>query len=112
MEDLEVDREISCGYYDRISRVNDVLREHAIRDCGIEALALTAGERVLEVGFGTGRGLVAMARAIGPADLVCGVDISTGMAAAGFSAEFVRATRLWTLPVKAAAGRVLSTHVD
>lgn len=84
METLEADLAIARRYYDRISRVYDILTdasEHAIRNCGIEALALRAGERVLEVGFGTGHGLVAMARAIGPAALVCGVDVSAGMAA-------------------------------
>jgi ubiquinone/menaquinone biosynthesis C-methylase UbiE len=84
MEDLDVDLGTTRRYYDRISRVYDILAdasEHAIRDCGIAALALRAGERVLEVGFGTGHGLVAMRRAIGPTGLVCGVDVSAGMAA-------------------------------
>jgi demethylmenaquinone methyltransferase/2-methoxy-6-polyprenyl-1,4-benzoquinol methylase len=84
MEDPDADGELTRRYYDRISRVYDVLTdasEHAIRSCGIEALALRAGERALEIGFGTGHGLVAMARAIGVAGLVCGVDVSAGMAA-------------------------------
>jgi demethylmenaquinone methyltransferase/2-methoxy-6-polyprenyl-1,4-benzoquinol methylase len=84
MEALKIDADPTRRYYDRISRVYDVLAdrsEHAIRDCGIRALALSAGERVLEVGFGTGHGLVAMARAVGATGLVCGVDLSAGMAA-------------------------------
>jgi demethylmenaquinone methyltransferase/2-methoxy-6-polyprenyl-1,4-benzoquinol methylase len=84
MEHMDVNAELTRRYYDRMSRVYDVLAdrsEHAVRDCGIQALALSAGERVLEVGFGTGHGLVSMARAIGPTGLVSGVDVSAGMAA-------------------------------
>jgi len=69
MENMEIDPGVTRRYYNRISHVYDLLTdrsEHAIRDCGIEALALSADERLLEVGFGTGHGLVAMARAVGP----------------------------------------------
>jgi demethylmenaquinone methyltransferase/2-methoxy-6-polyprenyl-1,4-benzoquinol methylase len=81
---LDIETGITRRYYDRISSVYDLLAdasERQIRDCGIQALALADGERVLEVGFGTGHSLVAMARAVGPTGLVCGVDISAGMAA-------------------------------
>ncbi len=84
MENLEIDPGVTRRYYNRISHVYDLLTdrsEHAIRDCGVEALALSADERVLEVGFGTGHGLVAMARAVGPTGLVCGVELSPGMMA-------------------------------
>jgi demethylmenaquinone methyltransferase/2-methoxy-6-polyprenyl-1,4-benzoquinol methylase len=84
VDNLEIESRLTRRYYDRISRVYDILAdvsEHAIRDCGIQALALSAGECVLDVGFGTGHGLVRMARAIGPTGLVCGVDVSAGMAA-------------------------------
>jgi demethylmenaquinone methyltransferase/2-methoxy-6-polyprenyl-1,4-benzoquinol methylase len=84
MDDLDLETGITRRYYDRISRVYDLLAdasEQEIRDYGIQALALSTGERVLEVGFGTGHALVAMARAVGPTGLVSGVDISAGMAA-------------------------------
>jgi demethylmenaquinone methyltransferase/2-methoxy-6-polyprenyl-1,4-benzoquinol methylase len=84
MDSLDIETGITRRYYDRISRVYDLLAdasEQEIRDYGIRALALAPRERVLEVGFGTGHGLVAMARAVGPTGLVCGVDISAGMAA-------------------------------
>jgi demethylmenaquinone methyltransferase/2-methoxy-6-polyprenyl-1,4-benzoquinol methylase len=83
MDGLDIETGITRRYYDRISRVYDLLAdasEQQIRDYGIQALTLAAGERVLEVGFGTGHALVAMARAVGPTGLVSGVDISAGMA--------------------------------
>jgi demethylmenaquinone methyltransferase/2-methoxy-6-polyprenyl-1,4-benzoquinol methylase len=84
VDNLDIETGITRRYYDRISLVYDLLAdasEQEIRDYGTQALALAPGERVLEVGFGTGHALVAMARAIGPTGLVCGVDISAGMAA-------------------------------
>jgi demethylmenaquinone methyltransferase/2-methoxy-6-polyprenyl-1,4-benzoquinol methylase len=75
---------ITRRFYDRISRVYDVVAdasEHAIRDCGVRALGLSPGERVLEVGCGTGHGLVAISRAVGRSGLACGVDVSSGMTA-------------------------------
>jgi demethylmenaquinone methyltransferase/2-methoxy-6-polyprenyl-1,4-benzoquinol methylase len=42
-------------------------------------LDAAAGERVLEVGFGTGHGLVALARQVGEWGEVYGLDISEGM---------------------------------
>jgi demethylmenaquinone methyltransferase/2-methoxy-6-polyprenyl-1,4-benzoquinol methylase len=84
MNSLEIETGITRRYYDRISRVYDLLAnasEQEIRDYGIHALTLAPGERVLEVGFGTGHGLVAIARAVGPTGLATGVDISAGMTA-------------------------------
>lgn len=83
MEGLTSDDRITRRYYDRISRVYDALAdasERAMRVRGVEALALRAGERVLEVGFGTGHALVAMAQATGATGRVYGVDVSSGMA--------------------------------
>ncbi len=71
-------------FYDRISRAYDLIAdssEHAARDLGIRALALTPGERVLEIGCGTGHGLVSLAAAVGDTGEVAGVDISGGMMA-------------------------------
>jgi demethylmenaquinone methyltransferase/2-methoxy-6-polyprenyl-1,4-benzoquinol methylase len=47
---------------------------------GLALLAARPGERVLEVGFGTGHALVALARAVGTTGSVSGLDISPGMA--------------------------------
>jgi demethylmenaquinone methyltransferase/2-methoxy-6-polyprenyl-1,4-benzoquinol methylase len=69
-------------FYDRISRAYDLVAdagERACRDRGIERLDAQPGERVLEVGFGTGHALVALAAAVGSTGCVCGLDISSGM---------------------------------
>ncbi len=42
----------------------------------VSALALTSGERVLEVGSGPGHLTLEIAEAVGPAGRVCGVDNS------------------------------------
>ena len=46
---------------------------------GLQALDLQEGERLLELGPGTGHGLVTLAHAAGPSGLVCGLDLSPGM---------------------------------
>ncbi len=69
-------------FYDRISHHYDLLSdasEHAIREIGIKALGVLPGQRVLEIGFGTGHGLVRLAAAATPGGRVYGVDLSPGM---------------------------------
>ena len=69
-------------FYDRISRAYDVIAdssEDAVRRLGIQALDVQPGERVLEIGSGTGHGLVALADAAGRSGYVCGIDNSSGM---------------------------------
>ncbi|MEJ2085879.1 MAG: methyltransferase domain-containing protein [Acidobacteriota bacterium] len=69
-------------FYDRISKVYDTLSdssEQEARSRGLEMLAVESGERVLEIGFGTGHSLVELAHAAGSAGEVHGVDISEGM---------------------------------
>ena len=71
-------------FYDRISTAYDLVAdagERACRDQGLTALNAAPGERVLEVGFGTGHALAAMSLAVGPTGHVCGIDISSGMLA-------------------------------
>jgi ubiquinone/menaquinone biosynthesis C-methylase UbiE len=68
--------------YDQLSRWYDLLAgssERALRETGICELAVQPGERVLEIGCGTGAALVELARAAGPAGLAVGVDLSLGM---------------------------------
>jgi ubiquinone/menaquinone biosynthesis C-methylase UbiE len=68
--------------YDRMSRFYDWFAggsERAFMEDGLRRLALREGERALEIGFGTGHAIVAMARSVGPAGRVSGVDLSGAM---------------------------------
>ena len=70
------------SFYDRISHAYDLIAdggEHEARQRGLELLNIQPGESVLEIGFGTGHTLVALAKAVGPSGHVVGIDISTGM---------------------------------
>jgi demethylmenaquinone methyltransferase/2-methoxy-6-polyprenyl-1,4-benzoquinol methylase len=70
------------AYYDKIARAYDLLAERAeqpMRAKGLERLAARSGERILEIGFGTGHCLVELARAVGPGGRVHGIDISDSM---------------------------------
>ena len=52
-----------------------------IRRKAVDRLELKRGERVLEVGCGTGRNLALLREAVGPEGHVYGVDLSDGMLA-------------------------------
>ena len=72
------------AFYDKISGVYDLLAEHSegpVRQAGLDKLALAPGERVLEIGYGTGHCLVQLAEAVGPEGKVFGIDLSEGMRA-------------------------------
>ena len=68
--------------YDRISAAYDLIAdpaEHHARESGLDLLNAAPGERVLEIGAGTGRALLELAQAVGGSGLACGLDSSTGM---------------------------------
>ncbi len=70
--------------YTRLSRWYDWLgksSEGPHITTGLQLLNAQAGERALEIGFGTGHGLVALAQSVGQAGQVCGIDLSPGMIA-------------------------------
>jgi len=69
--------------YNRLSRWYDWIAgsEARYRQIGVQALGLQPAERLLEIGFGTGNCLLDFARQAGPDGLVCGIDLSEGMAA-------------------------------
>ena len=76
------DHDATRAFYDRISRVYDLLAaaaEQEARETGLDLLAAKRGERVLEIGFGTGHALVRLAREVGERGAVCGIDLSPGM---------------------------------
>lgn len=68
--------------YDKMSRWYDALAgssEKALVQLGLEKLSVAEGEVTLEIGFGTGHALVAMAKTVGDSGKVYGIDISEGM---------------------------------
>jgi ubiquinone/menaquinone biosynthesis C-methylase UbiE len=69
-------------FYDRISGFYDLLAASSERRytvAGLHKLTVKPGQNVLEIGFGTGQALVALAQAVGDEGNVCGIDISEGM---------------------------------
>ena len=77
-------REEARTSYDRISGWYDVLEGRWERKpvaLGLRKLAAKPGETVLEIGFGTGHGLVSIARSVGRSGRVFGADLSPRMLA-------------------------------
>ena len=74
-------RAVARMAYDRASRwsrVEEPFERRAV-DAGLGLLRVQPGERVLELGCGAGGALVALARAVGGAGRVVGLDLSPGM---------------------------------
>lgn len=68
--------------YDRVAAIYDLAEdpfERRARRQGLALLAIRPGERVLEIGPGTGHALVVLASAAGPAGQVIGIDLSVRM---------------------------------
>ncbi|MFO8037510.1 MAG: methyltransferase domain-containing protein [Anaerolineales bacterium] len=69
-------------FYNAISKHYDTLATSSEKkhiNAGLDMLAAQEGERVLEIGFGTGHALVQIAQRIGKTGHVYGIDISEGM---------------------------------
>jgi len=68
--------------YTRISSIYDTLSDRAerrVRELGLSLLEARSGQRILEIGFGTGSSLIALAESVGASGHVFGIDISPGM---------------------------------
>jgi ubiquinone/menaquinone biosynthesis C-methylase UbiE len=75
-------RDQTRAYYNKISPFYDLLSERSeapMRKAGLDLLKAGAGERILEIGFGTGHTLAALAQAVGPQGKVFGIDLSDRM---------------------------------
>ncbi len=75
----------AANYYSSISRFYDLLSggaEERLRNDAIRRLDIRRGEKILEIGIGTGRGLRRIAEAAGESGTAAGIDIAPGMLAA------------------------------
>jgi ubiquinone/menaquinone biosynthesis C-methylase UbiE len=75
-------RQETKAFYNRLSGVYDLLlgwSERPVRRAGLKQLNAQPGEAVLEIGFGTGRCLVRLARAVDRTGKVYGLDLSDEM---------------------------------
>jgi demethylmenaquinone methyltransferase/2-methoxy-6-polyprenyl-1,4-benzoquinol methylase len=76
-----IPREQTRQNYDRMSRWYDLFAasERKFTETGLQILGAKEGERVLEIGFGTGHSLVSLARQVGDSGVLAGVELSPGM---------------------------------
>jgi len=92
------DRRAIRDRYDRLARVLPVFdwiffQPPGFRRKAVDRLGLRPGDRVLEIGCGTGRNLSHLRNAVGDGGRVYGVDISPGMLA---KARDLRARQGWS----------------
>jgi len=79
---VERSKEAARAAYDRLSRWYDLLAggsEKKFADIGLQKLEVEPGEKILEIGFGTGGSLVTLVQLAGATGKIYGVDLSTGM---------------------------------
>lgn len=84
VERVLASRSESAAYYDRLASVYDVVAEwpeRAVRKRARQKLAVQPGERVLEIGIGTGTSLAAFAERLGGDGVVIGLDLAERMVA-------------------------------
>jgi len=79
---VERSKESAKAAYDGLSKWYDLLAgssEKKFAEFGLQKLDAKAGEKILEIGFGTGNSLVSLVGCVGATGKVYGVDLSTGM---------------------------------
>jgi len=75
-------KEEAKASYDRMSKWYDILTgrfEKKYRDASLQKLSAKEGEIVLEIGFGAGHCILALAQSVSNSGNVYGIDISEGM---------------------------------
>jgi len=75
-------KDIAKASYDRMSKWYDIMAgssEWKFVKIGLDLLKASESETVLDIGFGTGKSVLAIARSVGETGHVYGLDLSEGM---------------------------------